>query len=135
MRGPFSLGALEAMGKKRALEIMPELPAELGVEKMSLEHAKGPFWIRQENGHWTEFGDGATLLHEQFGGGAYLVLLGESKSYLPRDLFDQLFKRSDPRFAGQLVHYVDEAGAIRSVTLTPLPGNAMPTYVFRDLRG
>ena len=132
-----TLGALHAMGKKRALEVMADWPKELAktADKMSLEHVQGPFWIKGEGKLWAEFGDGATLLHDPSGGGAYLILLGESKSYLPRKLFDQIFRRSDKRFAGQIVHYIDEAGQLRSVTLKPLPGNAPPTYVFSRPQG
>ena len=58
------------------------------------------------------------------------MVLGESKAYLPESIFQQLFERSDPRYAGVLMHYVDEAGKLRSINMKPLPGNTPPTYVF-----
>lgn len=126
------LGALEGLGRKKAFEVMADLPLEMSglAGKMSLEHIKGPFYIKSGGNLVAEFGDGATLLLEPGGKSAYLLLLGESKSYLPFTLFEQLFKRSDPRFAGQRVHFVDETGELRSLILKPPPGNHSPSYVF-----
>lgn len=127
-----TLGALEAIGKKKAHEVVADLPAELKdkAATLSVKHQKGPFWIEGETGAWKEFGDGATFLEEASEQEGYLMVLGESKAYLPESIFQQLFERSDPRYAGVLMHYVDEVGKVRSIKMKPLPGNVRPTYVF-----
>lgn len=126
------IGVLEAVGKKRAHEVVANLPDELKAKAatLSVKHQKGPFWIKGDGNAWKEFGDGATFLEEASGQEGYLMVLGESKSYLPEDIFKQLFEISDPRYAGIEMHFVDELGKLRSIKMKPLPGNIPPTYVF-----
>lgn len=124
-------GTLKALGQKRAHEVLATLPADLlgDTSRWSVVHLDGPFWIPHENGSVSEFGDGASLLIDESGSG-FLLTLAEAKSYLPWSLFEQLFSRSDPRAAATLMHYVDDSGVVKSVTLRPLPGNATPSYLF-----
>ncbi|MBI3350116.1 MAG: hypothetical protein HY020_23260 [Burkholderiales bacterium] len=124
--------ALEALGYRRAFDVLADLPEEMraAAAGMSVEHLPGPFWAKTATRLMAEFGDGAVILRDASGNGAYLLVLGESKAGLPRELFDQIFRRSDPRAAGALLHYVTETGEFASVMLKPLPGNATPTYLF-----
>lgn len=130
-----TIGALSSIGQKKALEFMADLPPDLveSMGKMSVEHLKGPFWVKGKGGLWEEFGDGATLLFDADGKTAYLLLLGESKTYIPFWLFEQLFETGDKRL-GQLLTYVDGNNKLRTILLKPPPGNHRPVYVFSTPR-
>lgn len=127
-----TLGALEAIGKRRAWEIVSGLTPKMkeAFGELSLKHIKGPFWIRTPKGSYVEFGDGASFLADASGQTGYLIALGESKSYLPKGLFEQLFKRGDGPTSGVVMQYVDEAGELRSITMNPPLGGGAPAYVF-----
>lgn len=126
------MGVLEGLGHKdmldRAADMTPEIKKIAG--ELEMLHVKGPFWIELKPNQFIEFGDGATLLRHPSGEWAHLQLLGESKAGLPTSLFEQLFNRSDPKFQGKLVHYIDEFGKRRSLVLKPPLGGGTPTYVF-----
>lgn len=125
------MGAMEALGHKDALDRAASLRPEFkkAAENMRVVHAKGPFWIEKAPNKFLEFSDGATFLESPNGESGHLQLLGETKSYLPTELYKQLFETSDPRFPGVLMHYVDAAGELKSIRMKPPLGGGTPTYV------
>lgn len=132
-----ALGHREALGNKKASEILADLPPEVAkdVGKMAVEHVKGPFWIIQPNGTKVEFSDGASLLLDEVGETGSLLLLAETTTRLRYKKFKQIFARPTSALKGSIVHYVDKAGKLRSVRLKPLPGGHTPVYVFTTLGG